>query len=127
MQLTQDSNVPIYRQISDSFKEDILAGRIAEGAFLPSIRVLARELNVSVITTVKAYKTLQEEGVITPVCGKGFLVNGQNCEKLRRQHRERLNEGMQEIVHSAKLAGISEQELTEMMKKAIEKETRDKT
>lgn len=122
MQLMQDSDVPIYRQISDSIKEDILSGRLAPGEYLPSIRALARELNVSVITTIKAYKTLQEEGVIMAVCGKGFYVNEQNCARLREQNIGKMQDELQEIVRSAKLTGITEHELTEMLKKAIEKE-----
>lgn len=122
MKLDHGSETPIYRQISDFLKEDILAGRIAHGERLPSIRVLARELNVSVITTIKAYKTLEAEGVVTPVCGKGFFVNRKNDETLRRQHRDKLNEGLQKIAHLAKLAGITEQELSEMLKKAVRKE-----
>lgn len=118
----QDSDVPIYRQISDSIKEDILSGRLAPGEYLPSIRALARELNVSVITTIKAYKTLQEEGVIMAVCGKGFYVNEQNCARLREQNIGKMQDELQEIVRSAKLTGITEHELTEMLKKAIEKE-----
>lgn len=118
----QDSDVPIYRQISDSIKEDILSGRLAPGEYLPSIRALARELNVSVITTIKAYKTLQEEGVIMAVCGKGFYVNEQNRARLREQNIGKMQDELQEIVRSAKLTGITEHELTEMLKKAIEKE-----
>lgn len=122
MQLMQDSGVPIYRQISDAVKKDILSGGLAPGEYLPSIRALAEELGVSVITTIKAYKTLKEEGVITAVCGKGFYVNGQNYEKLREQNIDNMQNELQGIVRSAKLAGITEQELTEMLKTAIQRE-----
>ena len=122
MQLKQDSGVPIYRQIADSFKEDILSGRIAQGEYLPSIRALAQKLDISVITTIKAYKILQEEGVITAVCGKGFYVNAQNCENLRKQHIYTVEEKMREIVRAAKLAGITEPELVEKLKSMIKRE-----
>ena len=122
MQLKQDSDVPIYRQIADSFKEDILSGRIAQGEYLPSIRALAQKLDISVITTIKAYKILQEEGVITAVCGKVFYVNAQNCENLRKQHICTVEEKMREIVRAAKLAGITEPELVEKLKSMIKRE-----
>ena len=110
MQLKQDSDVPIYRQIADSFKEDNLSG------------ALAQKLDISVITTIKAYKILQEEGVITAVCGKGFYVNAQNCENLRKQHICTVEEKMREIVRAAKLAGITEPELVEKLKSMIKRE-----
>ena len=74
------------------------------------------------ITTIKAYKILQEEGVITAVCGKGFYVNAQNCENLRKQHICTVEEKMREIVRAAKLAGITEPELVEKLKSMIKRE-----
>lgn len=122
MKIRQGSDVPIYRQIADSMKEDILSGRLEQGECLPSIRALAQELNISVITTMKAYKTLQEEGAITAVCGKGFFVNGQNLEKLRKQHVCKMEERLAEAVHLARQAGITEQELVEELSSMIQKE-----
>ena len=72
MKLMQNSGVPIYQQIADSFKTDILAGRYEQGEFLPSIRGLAKDLKISVITTMKAYEQLADEGLITAAQGKGF-------------------------------------------------------
>ena len=73
MRLSQNSGVPIYQQIADSFKSDILAGKYAQGEYLPSIRGLARDLKISVITTMKAYELLEQEGLVTAEQGKGFL------------------------------------------------------
>ncbi|MBQ6903874.1 MAG: GntR family transcriptional regulator, partial [Lachnospiraceae bacterium] len=86
MKLLQNSNTPIYRQIAEQLKEDILAGRLKEGTYLPSIRELAKDLRVSVITTMKAYEELASEGLVTAVQGKGFFVNAQDTEMLKEQH-----------------------------------------
>ena len=82
MKIIQNSNIPIYKQISEQLKGDILAGKIKEGEYLPSIRGLAQELRISVITTMKAYEELAAEGLVTPVQGKGFYVNAQDSELL---------------------------------------------
>ena len=81
MRLSQNSGVPIYQQIADSFKSDILAGKYAQGEYLPSIRGLARDLKISVITTMKAYELLEQEGLVTAEQGKGFYVNAQDADR----------------------------------------------
>ena len=74
MKIFQNSGVPIYQQISEQFKEEILAGKLKQGEYLPSIRSLAKDLKISVITTMKAYEQLEAEGLVTGVQGKGFYV-----------------------------------------------------
>ena len=71
MKLLQNSGVPIYQQIATQFKEEILSGKMTQGAYLPSIRGLAKDLKISVITTMKAYEQLEAEGLVTAVPGKG--------------------------------------------------------
>lgn len=115
MKVRDDTNVPIYRQICNSVKEDILSGKVRPGEYLPSIRALAQELDVSVITTVKAYKTLQDEGVIKAICGKGFLINEQNCEKLREKNICMIREELRQAVRRARMAGVTEAELNEIL------------
>ena len=90
MKLLQNSGVPIYQQIAEQLKTDILAGKLKEGEYLPSIRGLARELKISVITTMKAYELLETEGLVTAAQGKGFYVNVQDSEMLREQHLRRV-------------------------------------
>ena len=85
MKIMQNSDVPIYRQIASQFKDDIMNGRIGEGEYLPSIRGLAKDLKISVITTMKAYELLTQEGMIAPVQGKGYIVNPQDREMVREQ------------------------------------------
>lgn len=111
----QNSDVPIYKQIAAQFKEDILNGRLAEGEYLPSIRGLARDLKISVITTMKAYEQLAEEGLISAVQGKGYLVNPQDREMVREQHLRLLEEHLQNALESAKLAGVSRDDFIKMV------------
>lgn len=107
--------MPIYQQISDQFKTDILAGKIKQGEYLPSIRSLAKDLRISVITTMKAYEQLEAEGLVTAVQGKGFYVNAQDSEMLREQHLRKVEESLAEAIQAARIAGMSDQELTDTL------------
>ena len=93
-----------------------LAGKIKEGEYLPSIRGLAQELRISVITTMKAYEELAAEGLVTAVQGKGFLVNAQDSELLKEQHMRRVEEALTEAIKASKIAGMSDKELRETLK-----------
>lgn len=115
MKILQNSEVPIYKQIATQFRDDIMNGVIPEGEYLPSIRGLARDLKISVITTMKAYETLSEEGLISPVQGKGYIVNPQDREMVREQHLRLLEQHLQNAMESAKLAGVSREELIKML------------
>lgn len=116
MRILQNSGVPIYQQIADQLKTDILSGKMKQGEYLPSIRGLAKELKISVITTMKAYELLESEGLVTAVQGKGFYVNAQDSEMLREQHLRRVEDALQEAITAAKIAGMSEEELQEMLR-----------
>lgn len=115
MKISQSSGVPIYQQIADSFRTDILAGKISQGEYLPSIRGLAKDLKISVITTMKAYEQLEQEGLITAVQGKGYCVNAQDAEMLKEQHMRKVEDALQEAIQSAEIAGISKDELMTML------------
>jgi GntR family transcriptional regulator len=115
MKISQTSGIPIYQQIADSFRTDIMAGKYESGEYLPSIRGLARELKISVITTMKAYETLQEEGLVTSVQGKGFYVNALDSEMLKEQHLRKVEEALLEAIHAAEIAGMSDSELAETL------------
>ena len=110
MRLSQNSGVPIYQQIADSFKSDILAGKYAQGEYLPSIRGLARDLKISVITTMKAYELLEQEGLVTAEQGKGFYVNAQDSEMLIEQHLRKVEASLTEAIAAARIAGLSDDE-----------------
>ena len=113
MKLLQNSGVPIYKQIADQFKSDILSGKLKQGEYLPSIRGLAQELRISVITTMKAYEELASEGLITAVQGKGYYVNAQDSDMLKEQHMRKIETSLNEAIQAARLAGISNEELKE--------------
>ncbi len=115
MQLKQNSGVPIYQQIADSFRTDILAGKYEQGEFLPSIRGLAKDLKISVITTMKAYEQLAEEGLVTAAQGKGFYVNAQDSEMIKEQHLRKVEESLSDAIAAARIAGISDDELKGML------------
>lgn len=115
MKILQNSGVPIYKQIAEQFETDILAGVYPQGEYLPSIRGLAKDLKISVITTMKAYELLEQQGLVTAVHGKGYYVNAQDSEMLREQHLRKVEEALQEAIRAAKRAGMPEKELKEMM------------
>ena len=111
MKLVQTSGIPIYQQITDAFRSDILSGKLKQGEYLPSIRGLAKELKISVITTMKAYELLEEEGLVTAMQGKGFCVNAQDSQMLHEQHMRRIEDSLSDAIKAAKLAGVSREEL----------------
>lgn len=111
MKLLQNSGVPIYQQIAEQLKTDILAGKLKEGEYLPSIRGLAKDLKISVITTMKAYELLEAEGLVTAAQGKGFYVNAQDSEMLKEQHLRRVEEALLEAIQAAQIAGMTDDEL----------------
>ena len=114
MKLSQTSGVPIYQQIAEAFRTDILSGKMKQGEYLPSIRGLAKELKISVITTMKAYELLEEEGLVTAMQGKGFQVNTQDNEMLREQQMRRGENSINDAIKAARNAGIEDEELREI-------------
>ncbi len=116
MKISQSSGIPIYQQIADSFRTDILAGRYKDGEYLPSIRELAKDLKISVITTMKAYEQLQTEGLITAAQGKGYYVNAQDSDMLKEQHLRKVEDALSEAIKSAEIAGMMDSELIDMLK-----------
>jgi GntR family transcriptional regulator len=113
--ITNTSPDPIYEQISRQIKSEIISGELTEGESLPSIRRLARELQISVITTKRAYEELEREGFINSVGGKGTFVAVQNPELLKEKKMKIVEEKLSETVTQAKMLGISIEELKEML------------
>lgn len=120
MKILQNSNIPIYQQIKEQLKSDIMSGKYKEGDFLPSIRGLAQDLKISVITTMKAYELLQEEGLVTAMQGKGYYVNAQDSEMLKEQHLRIIEKSLLDAIAAAKIAGISGEELITTLSTLIE-------
>ena len=116
MKILQNSGEPIYQQIADQFRTDILAGKFKQGEYLPSIRGLARDLKISVITTMKAYEQLEEEGLVTAVQGKGFYVNAQDSEMLREQHMRKVESALSEAIAAARVAKLTDAELMDTLR-----------
>ncbi len=116
MKILQNSDIPIYKQISTQFREEIMNGIIKEGEYLPSIRGLAKDLKISVITTMKAYEELAEEGLISAVQGKGYIVNPRDREMIREQHLRQLEQHLLNAIESARVAGVTTGEVINMIK-----------
>jgi len=120
VKILQNSGVPIYQQIAEQLKEEIMSGKLKQGEYLPSIRGLAKDLKISVITTMKAYEQLAEEGLVTAVQGKGFYVNAQDSDMLMEQHLRKVEAALLEAIAAAKIAGMSGQELADTLKTLID-------
>ena len=115
MKLLQNSDIPIYQQIATQFREEILSGKRGQGEYLPSIRGLAKELRISVITTMKAYEELEKQGLVTAVQGKGYYVNAQDSEMLKEQHLRKMEEHLSNAISAARIANISDRELKQAL------------
>ena len=112
--ISNQSELPIYAQIREQLKEQILNGQIEEGTALPSIRQLAKEIGVSVITTTRAYSDLEAEGFIATMQGKGSVVLPKDNGVVREQYLMRIEEGLTTAIETARAIGISGEELTEI-------------
>ena len=110
--LSNSSGKPIYEQITDQVKEQIMTGALAAGDALPSMRLLAKELRISVITTKRAYEELEREGFLTTVPGKGCFVAPRDLELVREDCLRRVEEHLSQAVDIAKGGGITLAELT---------------
>ncbi len=116
MQLYIDnrSGAPIYDQIYSQIKDAILSGQVDEGEALPSIRALAKDLRISVITTKRAYDELENEGFIYTLPGKGCFVAERSTELLREENLKKIEGHMQEVRRLASACRLTEQELDDM-------------
>ncbi len=106
---------PIYDQITRQVKGLILSGALAEGELLPSMRALAKDLRISVITTKRAYEELEREGFITSVPGKGCFVAPRNLELARENTLRQVEEYLTKAVEAAKMGGITRDEVRETL------------
>ncbi|WP_324823751.1 GntR family transcriptional regulator [Sinanaerobacter sp. ZZT-01] len=113
--LSNTNGKPLYEQIISQIKGLILNGTLKDGDPLPSMRFLAKELRISVITTKRAYEELERVGLIETVTGKGSFVAAKNKETIRDEHRRRSEELLLQAIHAAKESGISLKELSEML------------
>lgn len=113
--LSNSSGKPIYEQIADQVREQILSGALSAGDALPSMRVLAKELRISVITTKRAYEELERDGFLDNVPGKGCFVAPQNRELLREAQLRRVEDVLAQAVDETRKGGFSLSELQELL------------
>lgn len=120
--ISNSSGKPIYEQIASQIKSLIISGQLREGESLPSIRLLAKELRISVITTKRAYEELERDGFIETVTGKGSFVAAQNAELLREEALRRTEQALRGAVDTARQGGVTDSEVREMLELVLEGE-----
>lgn len=109
------SDLPIYEQIAQQIKQHILSGTLHEGDALPSIRALAKELRISVITTKRAYEELERDGFLYTVAGKGSFVAAQNLSLIKEEYLKRIEEHLQEVVDLSAICELSIDDIITML------------
>ncbi len=115
-------DAPIYEQIKDQFKTHILCGTLKAGVALPSLRLLARDLRVSVITTKRAYEELEREGFLVTIPGKGCFVAPKDLELVREEGRRQVEEHLSRAIDAARAAGVSREEVQNALDVLYEEE-----
>ena len=125
--ISNASGKPIYEQIYKQVKNCIISGELSPGDALPSIRALAKDLRISVITTTRAYDELERDGFIDRVPGKGCYVAEKNLELVREAHLKQIEEHMTEIVTLAAGCSLSEEDTVRMLRLIWENEGKDDT
>ena len=120
--ISNQSATPLYLQISEQMKHLIVTGELTAGDMLPSIRGLAKDLKVSIITTKKAYEELEEGGFIETLPGKGSYVSTVNLDILKEAQISKIEESLHDIIESAKKIGLSKEELKERIELLYEEE-----
>ena len=120
--ISNSSGVPIYAQITDQIRAKILSGELKEGEALPSIRLLAKELRISVITTKRSYEDLEQAGFIYTLPGKGSFVAAQNPEMHREEALRQVEGHLQDAIDAARRGGIAPEEVRETLNVLLEGE-----
>lgn len=113
--ISNSSGKPIYEQICTQVKQLVLSGELTEGAALPSMRQLAKDLHISVITTKRAYEDLERDGFLVNVPGKGCFVAEKNPEFMREEHLRQTQDALQKAVDIARMANLPEETLHELI------------
>jgi GntR family transcriptional regulator len=113
--ISNSTGIPIYEQIKNQIKETILTGEMKEGENLPSIRQLAKDLRISVITTTRAYSELEQEGFISTMQGKGCFVLPRDSNMVHEQYLRRVEDHLAAAIADAKIAGIDRAEIYQLL------------
>ena len=122
IQINNSSDEPIYLQIKNQIKAQIISGDLKVGEQLPSIRFLAKEIRVSMLTAKRAFDELELDGFINSVQGKGNFVAAQNKELIREEYLKKIESKLQEVVELSEIADVSSDELIKMLKSYVEGE-----
>ena len=109
------SGVPIYEQIKQQVKSAILSGELREEEALPSLRTLAKDLKISVLTVTRAYTELEQEGFVKNIQGRGCFVMGRGSELIREQLLRKAEAGLTEAIHAARMANLTARELHQLL------------
>ena len=120
--IRNNTDQPIYGQITSQIRSQILSGALAPGDALPSIRALAKDLKISVITTKRAYDELEAEGFVCTVAGKGCFVAEKNLDLVREHQLKELEDHLSAAAELSKSCGVSREELQEMLRILLEEE-----
>lgn len=120
--ISNSSNTPIYEQIKEQIKNKIVSNELKTGELLPSIRSLAKDLRISVITTKSAYEELEKEGYVETIPGKGTYVANKNIELIREEQLQKIENLIDTAVSIAKISNISKQEIKNIIEILYEEE-----
>ena len=120
--ISNSSNIPLYEQVKEQIKNKIVSNELKTGELLPSIRSLAKDLRISVITTKNAYEELEREGYVKTIPGKGTYVANKNKELIKEEQLQKIEGLIDTAVSIAKISGISKEEIREMLDILFEEE-----
>lgn len=115
IRISENSNVPIYEQIIRQIKEAIIQRELMADEALPSIRGLAKELQISVITTKRAYEELEKEGLIYSIPGRGFFVSCKKVEMLKEKKLQMIEADLTTVIEEGKRAGLTMEDICSMV------------
>ncbi len=118
--ISNSSSLPIYEQIKQQVKAAILSGALEENQVLPSLRALAGDLKISVLTTMRAYNELEQEGFVTSIQGKGYYVMPRGSQLMQEQFLREVERSLEEAVRAAAMANIGDEQLIEMLELLLE-------
>lgn len=113
--ISNSSETPIYEQIKNQIKDKIISGELSAGELLPSIRSLAKDLMISVITTKRAYEDLEREGYITMITGKGCFISNKNKELIREEVLKNIENNLNSAINMANKIYLNKEELIEIL------------
>ena len=120
--ISNSSNVPLYEQVKEQIKNKIVSNELKAGEVLPSIRNLAKDLRISVITTKSAYEELEKEGYVETIPGKGTYAANKNTELIKEEQLQKIEGLIDTAVSIAKISGISKEDIKEMLDILYEEE-----